>query len=104
MFVALRSKMPRLKVLDRGRQVTCANSIYATATFLKNSGGFAGGVGIDVMRMATIQETGMQTQLSVWSNDSVITGPPGGQLSSTSETIDEMITALASDYYEAGNE
>jgi hypothetical protein len=110
LFVALKAKVPRLRVDRSSGPVdpnpgpgACTSGIWVRADFVKTRGGFAGGVDLDVMRWVTVHEARTDALVAVWSQGETIACSPGGQSGAVGDAIDDLVTHLAVAYYDAGN-
>jgi len=101
--VAIKSKIPRLPL-----KAACESSLYLTVTtitLVTVSGtprGYAASIGLELERIVTIEATKDIAVATVWRRGGINSGP----LDDVSEVylqIEDLATAFAAAYYEAGN-
>jgi len=107
LLVALRSKLPRLKIDDA---TSCRPSIYVNVSFIETHSngrvtGWAAVVRLQLLQLVNVLENGAQTSAPVWQDLGTLgVGPPESAKSWVLGTLDDLITKFAAAYYEAKNE
>lgn len=96
-IVLLRAKLPRLSLMEP--EVNDILGISVTIGNIDERSGYYGGIAINLFRAATIKSTGQVTIVSVWHGIRYFKGPRMSARSSIRESLDEMLTKFASDWY-----
>lgn len=109
LLVSMKSRIPRLKT-SLGETGHCealiVTSLDASESSLDDGTvlGYYASLLLRVDRMATIQATGTNTYVTVWSKGMIFAGPKGAQSKQISGDVDQLVTSLAADYYKVSNE
>jgi len=97
-LVFLRSKLPRLVIKEALPFVY----IRVTMRFSRQRGikvGYFGAVQVIITRPVYIQKTGQDVKADVYEKLTVINGPLKSAVSEVRETLDELLTKFAADWY-----
>ncbi len=102
--VGIRAKLPRLSV-----EPTCANTLNSVIfiyIFPDNTriGGFSAVNQLELLRKATVLETGRPGLAREWAKFRFSRGPKNIARSTILDGLDALLTLFAADYYEAGNQ
>jgi hypothetical protein len=104
LLVALKSKIPRMKV-----DSSCPAYLYFNVGLILASNKGGGGIGytfradLEVNRSAYIRAIDKSVMLTVWNTGGLFMGPTSKAKATVLEKLNDFATAFAAAYYKAGN-
>ncbi len=99
--VALKAKVPRLKCDTKQSFATIRVTVTGTNSESNIAAGF---VSLEVNRGVTVHATGEAAMVDVYSRGVVYLSNSSSERREIADSVNELVTIFAKDYYDAGNE